>query len=150
MIILLSVFYLVSCNNDKVGKNNGDTVNTKKTNSSSLNGGHYQGAFTNGMKKTYISFDVSDDGKELANLTFKGYWRCNGTLEQTTIGPEKNYTITNGKVDGVIIEPEGGAAPFRYELHGSITGDNAEGSLRVSNVPAGCDTYKLTWTAEKK
>lgn len=35
---------------------------------------HWEGAFTNGMKQTYISFDVSADGKQLKNLTFKGWW----------------------------------------------------------------------------
>lgn len=140
---------LFACNNDKTIS----APNSSKSSSaasSSNNSGHWEGNFSNGLKGATISFDISEDGKELKNLTFQGYWRCEGKLDITTLGPEKSYTIENNKVDGVIIEPENGAAPFRFELHGSFTGDSAEGTFRISNVPAGCDTYVLNWSAKKK
>ena len=112
---------------------------------------HWEGAFTNGMKKTYISFDVSADGKQLQELTFKGYWRCDGKLTQDIMGPQKNFSIVGNKVDGVIVEPEGGGATAtRYELHAVFNGNKAEGTFRMNINGLGCDTYKLNWTAEKK
>ena len=53
-------------------------------------------------------------------------------------------------MDGVIVEPKDGPSPFCYDLHGSFDDDKAKGTLRISNVPAGCDTYKLNRTAEKE
>ena len=112
---------------------------------------HWEGVFTNGMKQTFISFDVSADGKQIQNLTFKGYWRCSGKLTQDIMGPEKNFTITGNKADGVIVEPEdGGATATRYELHATFTGNKAEGTFRMNINGLGCDTYKLNWVAEKK
>jgi hypothetical protein len=103
------------------------------------------------MKQTYIGFDDSADGKQLENLTFKGYWRCDGKLEQTTLGPEKSFTIVDNKADGSITEPEGGGATAtRYELHATLKGNKAEGSFRMNFNALGCDTYKLTWIAQTK
>jgi hypothetical protein len=109
--------------------------------------GQWKGSFSNGMKGAKLSFEVS--GNELKDLTFEGYWHCDGKLDLTTIGPEKSFTIKSGKVDGVIVEPEDGMAPFRYEIHGRFDGEKASGTLKIDNVPAGCTTYKLNWTAEK-
>jgi hypothetical protein len=50
---------------------------------------HFRGAFSNGMKGDSIFFTVSADNKTLRDLTFKGYWRCSGTLERTLTGPKK-------------------------------------------------------------
>jgi hypothetical protein len=112
---------------------------------------HWEGAFTNGMKQTFISFDISADGKELQNLTFKGYWRCSGKLTQDIMGPQKNFAVTGNKVDGVISEPEGGGATAtRYELHAVFNGNKAEGTFRMNINALACDTYKLTWTAQRK
>ena len=112
---------------------------------------HWEGIFTNGMKQTFISFDVSADGKQLQALTFKGYWRCDGKQTQDIMGPEKSFAIMGNKVDGVIVEPEGGGATAtRYELKATFKGNKAEGSFRMNINGLGCDTYKLTWTAEKK
>jgi hypothetical protein len=114
-------------------------------------GGHWEGAFSNGMKQTYISFDVSSDGKTLSGLTFKGYWRCSGKLELTTLGPSKTFPIVNGKVDGISVEPEnGGSTAMRFEIHGAISGKEATGTFRINLNALGCDTYKLNWTAHKK
>ncbi|MBA2746199.1 MAG: hypothetical protein H0U44_08245 [Flavisolibacter sp.] len=110
--------------------------------------GRYTGAFSNGMKETYISFDVS--GNELKNLTFKGYWRCDGKLEQTILGPEKSFIITADKVNGNLSEPEdGGATAIRYELEASFDGATASGTFRMNINALACDTYKLTWTASR-
>jgi hypothetical protein len=112
---------------------------------------HWEGVFTNGMKQTFISFDVSADGKKLEELTFKGYWRCDGKLTQDIMGPEKSFAIVDNKVDGIIVEPEdGGATATRYELHATLNGNKAEGTFRMNINGLGCDTYKLTWTAERK
>ncbi|MDQ3279330.1 MAG: hypothetical protein M3Q06_13455 [Bacteroidota bacterium] len=108
---------------------------------------HWEGAFTNGMKETFISFDVSPDGKKLSNLTFKGYWRCNGKLTQDILGPEESFQIKNGVVDGVIIDKE---AYIRYELKATLNGNKAEGTFRMSITGLGCDTYVLKWTASPK
>ncbi len=117
--LLFSALILFSCNDDSKKKSSSSEYEEE----TEISGGHYKGAFTNGMKETYISFDVSEDGKKLKELTFKGYWRCDGTLEQTTIGPKKSFKIKDGKADGVIIEAEDSPAPYRYDLHATIDGD---------------------------
>jgi len=149
LLAALWLAFLIACNNDKTTPVP-NSSESSSAGSSSNKSGHWEGGFSNGLKGATISFDISEDGKELKDLTFQGYWRCEGKLDLTTLGPEKSFTIQNNKVDGVIIEPENGAAPFRFELHGSFTGDSAEGSFRISNVPAGCDTYMLNWSAKKK
>ena len=112
---------------------------------------HWEGAFTNGMKQTYISFDVSPDGKQLKNLTFKGWWYCSGKLTQDIMGPEKSFAIKNNTVNSVITEPEGGGSTAtRYELKATIKGNKAEGTFRMNLNALGCDTRVLTWTAAKQ
>jgi hypothetical protein len=72
-------------------------------------------------------------------------------LDLTTLGPQKGFTIENGKVDGVIVEPEGGGATAaRFELHATINGSKAEGSFRMNINALGCDSYQLNWTASRK
>ena len=112
---------------------------------------HYAGALTNGMKGDSLFFDVSADGKHLQNLTFKGYWRCSGRLEQTTVGPDGAFPIENGKVAGHITEPpDGGSTAWRFELEADLQGDKASGSFRMNINNLGCDTYKLQWTAVQR
>lgn len=150
ILTLFTISLLCACNND-VKKENKAAEVSKNLPTASFSGGHYEGAFTNGMKETFISFDISKDGSSLENLTFKGYWRCGGTLEQTTLGPEKSFEIKGNKVDGHITEPEnGGATAIRYQLKANIDGDRAEGSFRMNINALSCDTYLLDWTAEKK
>jgi hypothetical protein len=110
----------------------------------------FSGTFSNGMKGDKISFVLSADGKRVQDVTFQGYWRCSGRLEMITIGPEseKGFPVVNGKVDGVIVEPEdGGSTAFRFELHGIIKGNKASGTYRMNINALGCDSYKLNWTA---
>ena len=145
---LLIACLALSCNNNPTQATDNPTNNT--TAAAKGSGGKYKGSFSNGMKGATISFEISSDGKELRDLTFEGYWRCDGSLDLTTIGPEKPYAIQNGKVNGVITEPEGGGAPFHFELQASIGDNTAEGKLRFANVSAGCDTYLLDWTATKQ
>ena len=146
---LLAVLF-VSCNpsDDTIKKKKSSTESSKESTEANASEGSWKGSFSNGLTGAKLSFDV--DGNELKDLTFQGYWRCEGKLDLTTIGPEKSFTIKGDKVDGVIVEPEGGLAPFRYEIHGTFDGDKAEGTLKIENVPAGCTTYKLNWTAEKE
>lgn len=143
---------LFACNNDNgTATQNISTGSSSSASSSSNTSGHWEGSFTNGLTGAKISFDISEDGKELKDLTFQGYWRCDGKLDLTTLGPEKSFAIENNKVDGVIVEPEdGGATALRCELQAIINGNKAEGSFRMNLNALGCDTYKLNWTASKK
>lgn len=109
---------------------------------------HFAGAISNGMKGDSIFFDVSADGTKMENLTFKGYWRCDGVLEQTTVGPDGDYQINNGKVEGHISEPpNGGASAWRFEVNGEIKESIAFGTFRMNINALRCDTYELKWTA---
>lgn len=151
--ILTALFctILFACNNTTTTGKSAEPSSSSTTDASSNSSGHWEGSFSNGMKGAKISFDISDDGKELRELTFQGYWRCDGSLDLTTLGPKKSFSIQNNKVDGVIVEPEGGgASATRYELHAVINGNVAEGTFRMNINGLGCDTYKLGWTAQKK
>ncbi len=155
LLLPLSCLLLLSCSDSKtpvIDPNTAAPAQTKAADpGAETKGGHYEGSFTNGMKETYISFDVSPDGKELRELTFKGYWRCDGKLTQDIMGPKKSFPISGNKVDGIVVDPEdGGATATRYELHGSFNGNKAEGNFRMNINGLACDTYKLTWTAERK
>jgi hypothetical protein len=111
----------------------------------------FEGTISNGFKGDKISFTISPDGKILNDLTFNGYWRCSGKLEQTKVGPDKGFPIVNGKVDGFITEPPGGGSTaWRFELKGEIAHGKASGTFRMNINNLGCDTYKLQWTAVKK
>jgi hypothetical protein len=112
-------------------------------------GTQWQGTVSNGMKGDKISFVVAPDGKTLTDLTFSGYWRCSGKLEQTTIGPDSDFAIKGGKVSGVVVDPAGGGATaWRYDLQGDFTGKAAaKGTFRMNINALGCDTYQLQWTA---
>lgn len=149
---LLFVLLFTSCsnetNNTKLAGSKTETKN--ETSSSSVPDGFYEGPFTNGMKETFISFQVANNGTELRDLTFKGYWRCDGKLELTKMGPEGKFSIANGKVEGHITEPEGGGATAaRFELLANFTGNSAEGDFRMNINALNCDTYKLNWKASK-
>jgi hypothetical protein len=154
LVLMVCLPLILSCNNNSNQPQSKDGTEKTTSTASNSNGGkkgHWEGSFTNGMKETYISFDVSEDGKELQNLTFRGYWRCDGKLDQTTLGPEKSFIINGNKVDGTITEPEnGGATAIRYEIHGMFNGDSAEGSFRMNINALACDTYVLNWKAERK
>jgi hypothetical protein len=146
---------VLSCNNAQNAntagsgsENKSEIANPTTDNSASR---HFRGAFTNGMKGDSIFFDISADGKKLENLTFKGYWRCSGKLEQTTVGPDGSFTITGGKVNDHITEPpNGGSTAWRFELDAAINGKTASGNFRMNINNLGCDTYKLKWTAVAK
>ncbi|RTQ53762.1 hypothetical protein EJV47_03235 [Hymenobacter gummosus] len=108
----------------------------------------WTGPISNGMKGDKISFDVAPDGKTVSNVTFEGYWRCSGKLEQTTAGPEKAFPVQGGKIRGVVVDPpNGGATAWRYELEGDLSKAAAKGTFRMNINALGCDTYKLQWTA---
>lgn len=149
--LILFSFLAIACNNQITPVKTAETINPTTTSEAKSKDQHWEGAFTNGMKQTYISFDVTADGKQLKNLTFEGYWYCAGKLTQDIMGPEKSFAITNNAVNGVLVEPEGGGATAtRYELKASIRGNKAEGSFRMNLNALGCDTRVLTWTATKK
>lgn len=153
IVCLLFCACLFSCSNDKNNKTENTSLESSSSSSanSSSSAGHWEGTFSNGMKGAKISFDISKDQKEVKELTFQGYWRCQGKLDLTTLGPKKSFLIQNNKVDGVIVEPEGGGATaIRYELHATINGDKVEGTFRMNLNALGCDTYKLNFTAKKK
>lgn len=109
---------------------------------------HWTGTVSNGMKGDKISFDVAPDGKTVSNLTFQGYWRCAGKLEQLTAGPKQALPVQSGKIKGVVVDPPGGgASAWRYELNGAIGKTAAKGTFRMNINGLGCDTYLLQWTA---
>ncbi|NTS39996.1 hypothetical protein HRG84_03695 [Flavisolibacter sp. BT320] len=133
------------CNSGNEQNKTAQSATLQNETAAAAAGPAWRGTISNGMKGDAISFDVK--GNELQNLTFEGYWRCSGRLDQATLGPEESLSIKNGVVDGVITEPKSG---FRFEVKATIKGNKAEGTIRFSNVGAGCDTYKLNWTAAKK
>ncbi|UYZ58537.1 hypothetical protein [Hymenobacter latericus] len=112
-------------------------------------GTKWEGTISNGMKGDKISFVVSPDGKKLSELTFSGYWRCSGKLEQTTVGPDSAFNIVGGKVAGVAVDPpSGGSTAWRFEVQGEFSGKAAaKGTFRMNINNLGCDTYKLQWAA---
>ena len=145
---------VLSCTNStgsssSVAKASDATVNPATSKPS--NSRHFSGAILNGMKGDSIFFDLSPDGKKLEQLTFKGYWRCNGRLEQITAGPQGSFIIENGKINGHITEPpDGGSTAWRFELEADIKGNIAIGNFRMNINNPGCDTYKLQWKASPK
>ncbi len=144
LFILTLSFAVIACvsptndNNSAVTENS--SVDAKAKN--------FKGAFSNGMKGDSIFFTVSADGKKLSNLTFKGYWRCSGKLEQTLTGPDGSYDIINGKAQGHISEPpNGGSTAWRFDIDAAINGNKASGTFRMNINNLGCDTYLLKFTA---
>ena len=111
----------------------------------------FTGIISNGMKGDKISFVLSADGKWIEDLTFDGYWRCGGTLEKTMVGPDKRIPVKNGKISGIVVDPEnGGATAWRFDIQGIIKGNKASGTFRMNINALACDTYKLNWTATAK
>jgi len=111
----------------------------------------FTGVVSNGMKGDKVSFTLSADGKWVEQFTFNGYWRCDGSLEQITIGPEKKIAVKNGKISGIVVDPEnGGATAWRFDVQGSISGKKASGTFRMNINALKCDTYVLKWTATTK
>ncbi|HSN60389.1 MAG TPA: hypothetical protein VLR49_05620 [Ferruginibacter sp.] len=111
----------------------------------------FTGTFSNGYKGAKLSFVLSADEKQIKDFTFTGYWRCGGSTENITAGPEKTFAVTNCEVHGVITDPEnGGASAFRFSLDGIIKGKTASGTFRMSITGLSCDTYLLNWTAKTK
>lgn len=109
----------------------------------------FKGALTGGMKGDSIFFRLSEDRKTLSDLTFKGYWRCNGKLEMLAgAGPDGNFEVLNGKVKGHISEPpNGGSTAWRFDLDADIQDHTATGTFRMNINNLGCDTYLLNFTA---
>lgn len=111
----------------------------------------FSGTFSNGYKGGKVSFVLSADKKTIKDFTFTGHWRCSGSVESITAGPEKGFPVKNGVVDVVITEPEGGgASAFRFAIKGAVKGKTASGTFRMSITALSCDTYLLNWTAQAK
>ena len=150
--VLLSL--LAGCansSNESIPTGNESIIIQTKASDDAVKSRHFAGAFSNGMKGDSIFFDISADGKKLENLTFKGYWRCSGKLEQTTVGPDGAFTITGGKVNDHISEPpDGGSTAWRFDLQADLQSTKASGTFRMNINNLGCDTYKLNWTAVAK
>ncbi len=147
---LLVFFSCANDNNTASASTGTSTAKNENAATSSAIDGFYEGPFTNGMKETFISFQVFNNGTELKDLTFKGYWRCDGKLELTKMGPEGKFAIVNGKVKAHITQPEGGGATAtRFELLANFSGNSAEGHFRMNINALNCDTYNLNWKANK-
>jgi len=111
----------------------------------------FTGTFSNGYKGARISFVLSADKKTIKDLTFTGHWRCSGSIESISAGPEKPIPVKNGEVRAVITDPEnGGSTAFRFQFEGNIKGNSANGNFRMSITGLSCDTYLLNWTAKSK
>ena len=111
----------------------------------------FTGVISNGMKGDKVSFILSADGKWVEQFTFEGYWRCDGTLEQVTISPEKRIPVKNGKISGVVVDPEnGGATAWRFDLKAIIAGKKANGTFRMNINALRCNTGTLNWEAVAK
>jgi hypothetical protein len=111
----------------------------------------FSGSFSNGYKGAGLSFVLSADKKTIKDFTFTGHWRCGGSVESITAGPEKAFPVKNGVVDVVITDPEnGGASAFRFNIKGTVKGNTASGTFRMSITGLSCDTYQLNWTAQAK
>jgi len=111
----------------------------------------FTGTFSNGYKGCKLSFELSADKRSISNFTFIGYWRCSGSTESITAGPKRSFPVINGKVDAVIMDPEkGGSSAFRFKLNGTVIGNSASGTFRMSITGLSCDTYELKWTAAAK
>lgn len=142
-----------SCNGSGANEQNPPASNGNTTTSATASieedgkAQKWEGVFTNGMKETKISFNVSADGQKITDLTFDGYWRCSGKLTKDILGPEEAFDLKNGVVNGIIVDK---TAYIRYELKGKLTGRNAAGTFRMSITGLGCDTYVLNWTATRK
>lgn len=113
---------------------------------------HFKGPLTGGLKGDSIFFDVSANGKKIENLTFKGYWRCNGKLEVLpAAGPDGSFEIINGRVKGHISDPpDGGSTAWRFDLDATIKGNTATGTFRMNINNLGCNTYLLNFKAVAK
>ncbi|MDQ7947456.1 MAG: hypothetical protein REI78_11060 [Pedobacter sp.] len=109
----------------------------------------FTGTFSNGYTGGKLSFVLSPDGKQIQKFTFNGYWRCGGSTEHITAGPESSFAVVNGKIKATIAEPEnGGSSAFRFNLEGAVSGKQANGVFRMSITGLACDTYNLNWTAK--
>ena len=109
---------------------------------------HWTGTISNGMKGDKISFDVAPDGKTVSNLTFRGYWRCAGKMEQLAAGSKQTFVLQNGQANGVVVDaPTDGTSARRYAFVGTVSSTEAQGTLRLSSNGLSCDTYDLQWTA---
>ncbi|MBJ6109133.1 hypothetical protein JAO73_08935 [Hymenobacter sp. BT523] len=113
-------------------------------------GTRFEGKFTNGLKGNTLSFVLAPDGKTISDLTFKGYWRCDGKLEMLGgAGPSKGtFAVSNGTIAGRICEPPtGGATAWCFDLGGKIAGKTATGRFRMNINALRCDSYELQWEA---
>ena len=111
----------------------------------------FTGSLSNGMKGDKITFTLAADGQTVEEVTFSGYWRCGGKLEQITVGPDKGFTVKGNLISGVVVEPPaGGATAWRFELNGEIKGKTASGTFRMNINALNCDTHLLKWTATTK
>lgn len=142
-LCILPLFAFCYCSNGTAGEKAHKNSPVQQQTSAFAAGTHWKGSFSNGMEGNQLSFDVQNG--EVQNLTFKGYWYCDGKLEQTTLGPKKGFVIRNKKADGV--QKESG---FYFELHGTFNGKEAAGTLRIAFVAGSCDTYELKWTARQQ
>ncbi|MEJ7611017.1 MAG: hypothetical protein WKF88_07550 [Ferruginibacter sp.] len=142
---------LLSCTDNTAQVNTGPPV-TLPAEETDKKAKQFRGAFSNGMKGDSLFFKVSADGKKLQELTFKGYWRCAGKLEQQRgVGPEGSFDIINGKASGHISDPpDGGSTAWRFDIDATISGNTASGTFRMNINNLGCDTYLLKFDAVSK
>ncbi|GAA4739463.1 hypothetical protein [Flavisolibacter ginsenosidimutans] len=141
-VVLFGALFIAACGSAEKPAETKNTL-TAAAQESGATGSHWKGNFSNGLKGAKLSFNIKKG--EVKELTFQGYWRCDGKLELTTLGPKKGFPLKGNSVDGIVKE-----SGFYFELHGTVSGNKASGTLRIAFTAGGCDTYKLNWTAEKE
>ena len=146
----MSFIFLACSNSPKNNSAQTAGITNKEENSEVIKSvRHFRGALTGGMKGDSIFFDVSADGSKLENLTFKGYWRCDGKLEmQSAAGPQGYFKLVGGKVSDHISEPpNGGSTAWRFDLDAEVNDNKAKGKFRMNINALGCNTGTLSWEA---
>ena len=154
LALLAIIACLMGCsqsNKEKKSNTKTDSIVTQVAQpaATTSTGKHFEGTYSNGMKGAIIKFDISPDGKKLNNLTYKGYWYCDGKLEFANYAPDSGFDIVDGKASGDIKEKSSNVT-FEFVLDATIDGNNAEGTFTMRLNPGNCTTCKLNWTASVK
>lgn len=112
--------------------------------------GHWRGVITNQGGDQVIDFRVSADGALLTDITFVGYWRCPNAFNPTQ--STRNAPPESVPVQGGTFSSTQNDKPSRmwYQFIGSFESPaSAIGTLRIAYAGGECDTYELTWKAQR-
>jgi hypothetical protein len=115
--------------------------------------GLWRAKITNVEREETITFRVSANGKQIEDVVFDGFWRCDdamssfkkGLLKKVDVNtPPGVFAISNGAFSDIKKEPY-----LAWTFEGAFTGGTtARGTFRIE-YSTECDTYKLEWTATR-